>query len=246
VKIHRSEPDSRFTIIPDETLRDPRLSYLARGVLAEILTRPDNWVTTADAMWRRGRSERGKAGEGRGVLRAAFAELAGAGYLYRERRRLGRGRFTTELHVFDSADCREAWLACRAFLASAVDNSAPGDVSAGRTDDDTGSRRPDLGKHASSQVAPTYRSPVVGPPVVGRPVVGQPVVITETYNGDLNTETFNGNQANGNHAVNLTEPVPVEGDPAPSGQRRLISDEEWDRRERVAARVLGPLPEAAS
>jgi hypothetical protein len=105
---------------------------MARGLLAEILSRPDDWITTADAIWRRARSERGKDGEGRDAVRKAFAELAAAGYLHRERRRAGRSRFTTMVHVFDSPDGREAWLAAEAFRARAVDNSTPADVSAGR------------------------------------------------------------------------------------------------------------------
>ena len=62
MQIHRSRPGARFVTIPNETLRDPRLSYVARGVLAEILSRPDDWSTTADAMWARAKSDRGKAG----------------------------------------------------------------------------------------------------------------------------------------------------------------------------------------
>jgi hypothetical protein len=44
-----------------------------------------------------------------------------------------------------------------------------------------------------------------------------------------------------NTALDLTD---VEGASAGSGQERFISDEEWEERERIAARVLGPLPEA--
>jgi hypothetical protein len=113
VKIHRSRPEARFTIIPDETLRDARLSYLARGVLAEILSRPDDWRTSADAIAARARTERGRAGEGRDKIRAIFAELEACGYLQRTRRRGPGGRIVTDLHIYD--------------------------VLAGRTDDDTGS-----------------------------------------------------------------------------------------------------------
>ncbi len=243
MKIHRSHPESGFTIIPDATLRDPRLSYQARGVLAEILSRPDDWATGADAIWRRAKSERGKAGEGRNVLRSAFAELAKAGYLHRERQRLGRGRFVTELHVFDAPDGLEAWRAAEGFR-QAVEHP-PQDVSPGRTDAGTGGRRPDLGKDASSQVAPTDRPPGVGPPGVGPPGVGPPGVLTKTYDGDLTTETLNEDQVDENHTRLLTSPVPVDGAGVRSGQHRSISDEEWERRERVAAAVLGPLPETA-
>ncbi len=240
MEIHRSHPESRFTTIPDATLRDRRLSYQARGVLAEILSRPDDWVTSADAIWRRARSERGSAGEGRDVLRTAFAELAAAGYLHRERRRAGRGRVATTLHVFDAPDGLEAWLAAERFRAQAVDNSPPASVSAGRTDDDTGRRRCDLGKPAVAAGRTDDGVSGVGPPGVGPPGVGPPGVSTETYDGDLSTETMNGD-----YARPLTSPVPVEGARARPGQRRDISDEEWERRERVAARILGPLPEAA-
>jgi hypothetical protein len=235
VEIHRSRPESGFTIIPDAAVRDPRLSYLARGVLAEILSRPDDWATTADAIWRRARSERGKAGEGRGVVRGAFAELEAAGYLHRARRRRGRGRFITDLHVFDAPDGREAWLACSAF-AAAVDNQPPADVPAGRTDDDTGSHRSGLREPASSQVAPTTSPPTVGPPVVGPPVVGQPVVFTETYNGDLNTKTADEHVgSNGNDKRVLTSPVPVEGLIRAPGQDHHQRDENGERNRQLEA-----------
>ena len=214
--IHRSHPTAGFTIIPDATLRDPRLSYLARGVLAEILSRPDDWVTGADAIWRRARSERGAAGEGRDALRSAFAELAAAGYLYRERRRAGRGRFITVLHVYDAPDGLEAWLAAETFRAQAVDNSPPARVSAGRTDDGTVRRRSDVGRRASVQVAPAPDLPAAGPPGAGPPGVS-----TETHDGDLSTETYDGDQADGHHAGMLTERAEVERVCARPGQDHL-------------------------
>ena len=242
--VHRSHPESAFTIIPDATLRDPRLSYRARGVLAEILSRPDDWTASADALWRRARSERGELGEGRNALRAAFAELAATGYLHRVRRQAGRGRFTTELHVFDSPDGLEAWLAAEAFRAQVVDSSPSAGVSAGRTDDGTGRRRSHLGKqgvsadrtddgtgrrrsHLGKQGVSADRTddgftgvgpPGVGPPGVGPPGVGPPGVITETYDEDLdqdlNTKTYDED----NHSKVLTEPGEVEGNGARPGQ----------------------------
>jgi hypothetical protein len=101
VKIHRSNPDSRFTKIPNNTVRDPQLSYQARGLLAEILSRPDDWTANADRLWANARRKRDKPGEGRDRIRAAFTELESAGYLSRERKRGPRGRIVTELHVYD-------------------------------------------------------------------------------------------------------------------------------------------------
>ena len=236
--IHRSQPEGRFTIIPDDTARDPRLSYLARGVLAEILSRPDDWETTADAMWTRARRERGQAGEGRRVLRSAFAELSAAGYMHRARSRVGGGRFVTELHVFDAPaerlpDGTPVVLAAIARFAE--------DVSAGGTDDQTGSRRSDLGKPASSQVAPTTSPPTVGPPVVGPPVVGRLVVSTETEDGDLSTEILNGDPRNTDIPPVLTSPEPVEGNGAAPVQDQDLPPEEgqngdgYSGKHRVAA-----------
>src|SRR5688500_4818840 len=76
LRIRRSKPISGFTILPNDTLRDDRLSYAARGVLAELLSRPDKWETNADALSERARRNRGDiVGEGRRGMRAAFAEL---------------------------------------------------------------------------------------------------------------------------------------------------------------------------
>jgi len=177
--IHRSHPAEQFVIIPNATVRDGRLSYAARGVLAELLSRPDNWSDTADALWRRAKSERGKHGEGRDVLRKAFAELEGAGYLSRIRLRDDIGRLATYMEFSD--------------------------VSPGRTDDGTGSRRPDLGKPASSQVAPTPDSPTVGSPAVGSPAVGESGVYKKTDLEDLSKKTSNEHGSLSRAAVALAE-----------------------------------------
>jgi hypothetical protein len=218
VIIHRSHPESQFVQIPNETIRDRRLSYLARGVLAELLSRPDNWQTSADALWRRGRSERGSAGEGRSVVRAAFTELEAAGYLYRARTRGERGRFVTVLHVFDAPDGQAAWRAAAGFLSLPAGNPPPEDVSAGRTDDGTGGVRCDLGEHASSQAAPAYRPPGVGGPGVGGPGARQPGVSTKTDDGDLSTKTGDENQDDENARSGMQSPVSVEGNGAAPGQ----------------------------
>jgi hypothetical protein len=76
LKIRRSKPAANFTILPNELLRDDRLTYCARGVLVELLSRPSGWETNADALSERARRHRGDVvGEGRRGLRAAFAEL---------------------------------------------------------------------------------------------------------------------------------------------------------------------------
>lgn len=108
VKIRRSRPEADFTIIPNSALRDDRLSYCARGVLTELLSRPNGWETNADALSERARRHRGnKSGEGRRAMRAAFSELEAAGYMIRKRERIprgepGGGNFLTVLEVHDT------------------------------------------------------------------------------------------------------------------------------------------------
>ncbi|MDR3081494.1 MAG: hypothetical protein LBV60_11310, partial [Streptomyces sp.] len=92
MKIRRSRPEADFTIIPNAVLRDDRLSYCARGVLAELLSRPNGWETNADALSDRARRHRGDVvGEGRRGLRAAFKELEAAGYMVRRKEQGEKG-----------------------------------------------------------------------------------------------------------------------------------------------------------
>jgi hypothetical protein len=75
---------------------------MARGILGEILSRPDGWQTTADRMMEEARLSRGdKRGEGRRAYRAAFAELEAAGYMHRVKTRDKRGRYVTTVWVTD-------------------------------------------------------------------------------------------------------------------------------------------------
>jgi hypothetical protein len=185
VKIHRSHPASGYAQIPNEALRDPRLSYTARGVLAEILSRPDDWDTSADAMWTRARRERGSAAEGHRAMRAAFAELEKCGYLRRVRKRTREGRMVTELHIYDVPAGHTDDTPC--------DTSVPRvqmDVSAGGTDDTDGgtSVRP-----AQTSIVPGRADDTVTDMSAGRTSVdrhvGERAVLTNTDYGNLNTET---------------------------------------------------------
>lgn len=106
MRIHRSHPDDNFTILPNEMLRDARLTYAARGVLAELLTHTDGWETNADALWRLARRHRPKTAEGRRAMRSAFAELEDRGYMVRRKSQHDDGRFATALEIHDTPDHR--------------------------------------------------------------------------------------------------------------------------------------------
>ncbi len=125
--IHRSYPSTQYTVIPNATLRDPKLSYEARGVLVELLSRPDDWSANADSLADIARSQRGEIGEGRRRIRAAFASLEAAGYLWRVRLRTKRGHMVTEIHVYDTPQTDDT-------RSGTSVRPAQISVSAGRTD----------------------------------------------------------------------------------------------------------------
>lgn len=107
--IRRSSPVRNFTILPNEFLQDERLTWAARGLLAEILSRPPGWTATADSMSAHARQVRPEVGpgEGRRAVRAIFAEGKRFGYIVAEKERIGpgedgAGRFRTVLAFYDT------------------------------------------------------------------------------------------------------------------------------------------------
>ena len=101
MKIRRSRLTGDFLQVPNATVRDDRLSHMARGILVELLSRPDGWEATADDMWRASVAKHGKASPGRRAFRAAFAELKEHGYLTSERTTLPGNKFGTTLAITD-------------------------------------------------------------------------------------------------------------------------------------------------
>lgn len=93
--IRAPRPESGFVQIRNEVARDARLSFKARGILLEILSRPDNWETSADALAATGP-------DGRTAVLSGLRELREAGYLTTVRQRLEDGTFNTVSTVFDT------------------------------------------------------------------------------------------------------------------------------------------------
>jgi hypothetical protein len=77
----------RFTQIPNEWLRDPRLSLKAKGLLSQLLSHAEGWKVTIKSL--------AKANNcGRDAVRGAVRELEDLGYLQREQSRETGGEFS--------------------------------------------------------------------------------------------------------------------------------------------------------
>jgi len=87
-------PQSHYTIISNDVLRDQQLSFRARGILASILSRPDNWRTDSESLARESK-------EGRTAILTALKELEEVGYLQRKKYQNEKGHWVTESLVFD-------------------------------------------------------------------------------------------------------------------------------------------------
>lgn len=108
MRIHRYATDQDGFRYRNEMLQDERLSWAARGLLVELLSKPDGWHSNADEIAREARRSRGdKAGEGRAAIRALFAELERYGYMTRQKTHDAQGRMTTVLEVYDTPQHEE-------------------------------------------------------------------------------------------------------------------------------------------
>lgn len=76
--------DDHFTQIPNDWLRDRRLSYKARGLLAELLSHSVGWIVSRDRLARLGV-------DGRDAIASAIRELEDHGYLERRQGRNADG-----------------------------------------------------------------------------------------------------------------------------------------------------------
>ncbi|MFJ5122255.1 hypothetical protein [Kitasatospora sp. NPDC088548] len=95
MRVHRSAHVRNFTVLPNAVLQYRRLSYTARGLLADLLSRPDGWHED-------GRHMADTSPQGRGAVRKALKELAEAGFYRVETIRMPDGTLRTENHVYDT------------------------------------------------------------------------------------------------------------------------------------------------
>ncbi len=128
--------EDRYTQVPNSWLRDSRLSWRARGVLAGILTHREGWEVTVESIVEGG-------SEGRDAVRTALRELVDAGYLRLIRDRGADGRLRGS--VYETAAPGDGFSGHRESAPVASDSQASGVASR---------------KAPSSQVAPDDWEPV--------------------------------------------------------------------------------------
>ncbi|MEV4741779.1 hypothetical protein [Streptomyces sp. NPDC049555] len=153
--ILRRRLSSGFAVLPTATLEDSRLSFRARGILAFLIAKPDDWQARTESIAKEGT-------EGRDAVRTAVVELKEAGYYRVVTERQADGRLTRYTEVFDTA---QDWVA-----------QEYQDLEAGRL---TRKLRRRLEGEAAEGT-----STDVGISGVGAPGVGQSGILTSTHTKD--------------------------------------------------------------
>lgn len=159
--IRAPRPDKGWVAIPNATIRDRRLSWKDRGILAYILSLPDEAETTIANL-----TEAGP--DGTDGTRAALKRLADCGYVKRVKTRLRDGTWATQTYVYDTPEAAKQAAANQESLDipagrsqggfSGVDDESS-DISAGQnqvgfTDTAEPTRLSRTGKHPSKELRP--------------------------------------------------------------------------------------------
>lgn len=140
-----------YSVINNTGLRDVRLSFGARGVLAYLLTKPDNWQMQVEDLIR-------QSPQGEHAVRGMLRELKRFGYLKRERHAGKGGRFEWQTTIYEVPRAGDQ-------PPPATDSSAPLPP---------GPPEPDA-KNAD-EIEPSGDFPQMDNPQVEKPDVGEPQV----------------------------------------------------------------------
>jgi hypothetical protein len=93
-KIVRVVKNGNYSVINNEFLNSPELSWKAKGILAYLLSKPDGWTARIADLKKKGRN-------GRDSVRSGMTELEEVGYLFRNVRKDAKGRFNHETVVYE-------------------------------------------------------------------------------------------------------------------------------------------------
>ncbi|CAM3611674.1 hypothetical protein ID104_13710 [Vibrio cholerae] len=96
MSVIRRAQEGNFTIMPNSTIRDPRLSIDALGLLLRLVSLPPNWEVHPEKV-----QEESKIGDSR--WRRISKELIDAGYLTRSKERQENGRWDWVFTVYQES-----------------------------------------------------------------------------------------------------------------------------------------------
>lgn len=144
-------------MVSNAALEDERLTWRARGVLAYLLSRPEDWTTSAERL--AGLSPKGT--EGRDSMRTVLAELESAGYLRRQKTQDARGRWSTNMVVYDFPQPPDLAEPPAKVVAEPpiVEEAVPARTTA----------EPRILESSKNGGSPGVGGPAVGSPAVGKP-----------------------------------------------------------------------------
>lgn len=94
MRIIRNSASTGFTKVPNRAIRDQRLSYKARGILAVLLSHKDEWQIDAHAL-------ADDSPDGRKAILSGLRELVDCGYIVYVNRRGPDGRMRKDMTVYE-------------------------------------------------------------------------------------------------------------------------------------------------
>jgi hypothetical protein len=169
--IFRSNPEHGYTKLSNAMLQDSRLSYDTRGLLGELLSRPDDWEITVISIVKRG-------GAGRDKVYRMFKELHALGYAKVDQDRNDGGKFEKQRYwVTDDPQFMIAQ------TARELDKLIP-------LPENTETvvpfpEKPEAVKRArmaeNSQLSPLTEKPETAEPLTAEPLTGLPLTANPTH-----------------------------------------------------------------
>ncbi|MFE7072541.1 hypothetical protein ACFU96_20920 [Streptomyces sp. NPDC057620] len=106
-----------YVIVGSPTVRNPRLSYRALGLLTYLLDQKDGWVVRSEQLCQ------GEGREGRAAVRTALRELAAEGHYRLERRQLLSGKMAMGTAISEVS--KERWVKDNELFGSKKDRAVP-------------------------------------------------------------------------------------------------------------------------
>lgn len=91
-KIYKLRQEMGFTQVPNDFLRNPKISIKAKGMLSLLLSYPDDWVVYKSVIIK-------SIKESRTAVDTVFAELEDLGYIKKEKKRNADGTFAYAYYV---------------------------------------------------------------------------------------------------------------------------------------------------